>query len=221
MGDDCIPKDDGEKVGWLSNYRDNITAVGRDLGLGPDETTAIREEIDAFLVAHGNHSRLRKSLHAAAICLRDLERGLMEKLRLQIARVKSAAGCPAGIARRLRIEEEAASFDWDAFKPTFNLMAEAGCVRVDFVKGGADAVNIYSRIRGQAAWRFVARDTNSPYMDCSTTSGTESAEIREYMLRGVLNDEEIGRASDVVTVSCGESIRSVGPGPTRRVGRWA
>jgi hypothetical protein len=91
---------------------------------------------------------------------------------------------------------------------------------VDFVKGEADAVNIYSRIHGQTAWRFIARDTNSPYMDCSALAGTETTEVREYVLRGVLDDEEIGHASEVMSATCGESIPDVNRPSGKRVGRW-
>ena len=221
MGQHFIPRNEGEKLSWLSNYRDKIAAYGGGLGLERDETAAIRDEIDAFLAACDDLLRLKKSLHAETACLREQERALREKLEAQVVRLKSGTGYLSQIGRQLRIEGEISSFDPDAFKPGFNLMAEAGCVRVDFAKGELDAVNIYSRVRGQPAWRFVARDTNSPYMDCSPPSGADPVEVREYMLRGVLGDEEVGCASDVITVSCGESIRSAGSGPAKRVGRWA
>jgi hypothetical protein len=52
-------------------------------------------------------------------------------------------------------------------------------------------------------WVFVARDTNPPYEDHTPLAVANKPEIREYMLRAVLNDAEIGVASDIVAVTYG------------------
>ncbi len=221
MGDARIPKTDSERLNWLLNYRDMIAAYGGALGMRQEEVTAMHREIDACQAAHDGISQLRMTLHAAVTTLRTQERVLVEKIREQIVRAKAGANDSEQMGQLLRATEVGAAFDPDTFKPTLNLMAEAGAVRVDFVKGEADAVNIYSRIRGQTAWRFIARDTNSPYMDCTPPAGNVTTEVREYMLRGVLNDEEIGQASEVLLAKCEESIRELIPQPGKRVGRWA
>jgi hypothetical protein len=56
-------------------------------------------------------------------------------------------------------------------------------------------------LKGQAEWKFVARDTNSPYDDHTPLAVPGAAEVREYQAFGVLNDEQIGVASDIVVVN--------------------
>ena len=41
----------------------------------------------------------------------------------------------------------------------------SGHVRIKFKKGQTDGIALYCRLKGLSAWRFVSRDTNSPYHD--------------------------------------------------------
>ena len=57
----------------------------------------------------------------------------------------------------------------------------SGYVRIKFKKGKTNGINLYSRIKGQTVWKFVSRDTNSPYDDHTplAVSGTpRSASIK-------------------------------------------
>jgi hypothetical protein len=74
-------------------------------------------------------------------------------------------------------------------------------VRIKFKKLGADGINLYSRLKGTTGWKFVSRDTNSPYDDHTPLTVAGQSEAREYQAFGVLNDEQIGVGSDIVTVT--------------------
>ena len=80
---------------------------------------------------------------------------------------------------------------------------EAGKVRVDFVRGGVDALAIYSRLRGTPTFHKLAVDTSSPYFDTTPLAQTGVPEVREYFARGMVNDEEVGVDSDIVSIAFG------------------
>jgi hypothetical protein len=50
---------------------------------------------------------------------------------------------------------------------------------------------------------FVARDTHPRYEDHSPLAVPNKPEVREYALRAVMNDAEIGVLSDIVAVTYG------------------
>ena len=56
-------------------------------------------------------------------------------------------------------------------------------------------------LQGQENWKFLARDTVPPYIDTTPLAAAGKPEIREYRIRGVVNDEEIGDYSDTVQVT--------------------
>lgn len=51
------------------------------------------------------------------------------------------------------------------------------------------------------AWRRIGTDTSSPYYDTAPLAQAGVAEVREYMARGLVNDVEIGIASDIVSIA--------------------
>jgi hypothetical protein len=50
-------------------------------------------------------------------------------------------------------------------------------------------------------WKFVSRDTNSPYDDHTPLAVPGVAEVREYQAFGILGDEQIGLPCDIITVT--------------------
>lgn len=64
-------------------------------------------------------------------------------------------------------------------------------------------MHVYSRIQGESEWKFLARDTQSPYVDTTPLGVAANPEIREYRIRAVIADKEIGDYSDTqqITVS--------------------
>ena len=74
-------------------------------------------------------------------------------------------------------------------------------MRLKFTKLGVDGVNVYARLKGQSTWTKIAFDSSSPYEDHRPLSVPGTPEVREYRLIGVIKDEEVGLASDIVAVT--------------------
>jgi hypothetical protein len=70
-------------------------------------------------------------------------------------------------------------------------------------KGPTQGINLYYRLRGESSWTYLARDTNSPYNDHTPLKVANTPETREYQAFGVLNDQQIGLPSDIVSVTFG------------------
>jgi hypothetical protein len=77
-----------------------------------------------------------------------------------------------------------------------------GVVQIDFNKSTSDGVNIYSKRDGDADFVFLARDTQTPYVDNRALKVAGKPEIREYKAMFVLGDEEIGIFSHELVVNC-------------------
>ncbi len=68
---------------------------------------------------------------------------------------------------------------------------------------GADAVNLYKRKAGETGWKFLARDTNSPYDDYAPLDKPGVPENWEYQALAVIGDDEAGQPSAIVKVTFG------------------
>ena len=86
-------------------------------------------------------------------------------------------------------------------RPTIGVEAQRARVKITGKKPGFDSVNIYSRKKGDVAWKLIAvRKRKFPYYDESPLAVAETPEVREYMAIGVINDEEIGEMSEIKEV---------------------
>jgi hypothetical protein len=75
-----------------------------------------------------------------------------------------------------------------------------GQAEIAFNKMLADGVNLYYQDAAQN-WVFLARDTQSPYVDNRPLAVAGKPEMRTYRAKFVINDQETGYESDAITVA--------------------
>ena len=109
----------------------------------------------------------------------------------------------SGIEGTLRLKGAEADFDPLTFKTELKLSIVGGQIRVDFIKSECDSIAIYCRLRGTSAWTLLGTDTRSPYYDTAPLANPNVPEVREYMAMGVIDNEEIGVPSDIVSIVFG------------------
>jgi len=197
MGTNFIPRPRGEYRDWLQNLSDKIATIGPTLGLAPADVTAIQT------TCAGQIARI-DALTPAETTLQGLQEAEADgrvqtdaTLREEIADWKRLDTWTNQIAADLNVISPTTAFDPDTYKPEFKLGLVAGEIRLDWKKKGADGVAIYARLAGQTTWTRIGIDTSSPYIDGRPLAQAGVPETREYMLRGMLKDEEIGLDSDI------------------------
>lgn len=200
---DYMPRKDGDKVEWYNNYNTKIPTRGPTVGLTAAEISAIQSQISGYLSQFNTMVQQRNTLQSTTATTRQMEKDLLISLRKQVSRLKTHSGYTQAIGEDLDVIGEAEPFDPTTFQPKMTTTVFPGKVRIDFVKGPTDGVNIYCRLKGQANFKFVARDTNSPYEDYTPLAQAGVAEVREYCARAVIEDQEIGQLCDIVSVTYG------------------
>lgn len=198
---DIFPTNWAEYRAWLLNMKTEITTEGPKFGLTAGQITSVQatcqaemDKIDAYNAA----------LSAVAAALETAKHGKAvtdTALREEINDWKMAAGWDTAIATKLRAMTTKTPFDPNTYKPEFTVKIVGGEIRIDWKKKGAQGVKVYCRLKGQTGWTFLAMDTSSPYIDGNPLAQPGVPEVREYRLRGVVNDEEIGLDSDILSVT--------------------
>lgn len=198
---DFIPSNWAEYRAWLLNLQTNIPTEGPKFGLTPTQITAIQSTCQAQI------DKIDASNAAAAAAAAAFETNKTGKqttdtaLQEEIKDWKAATGWTEAIAAQLRVVSAKPDFNPDTYKCEFTVKIVGGEIRIDFKKKGVQAVNVYCRRKGQTTWTFLARDSSSPYIDGNPLFQPGVPEVREYMLRGVINDVEVGLDSDIVSIT--------------------
>lgn len=201
---DFIPSADDAKIIWLTNLRDTIDTYSATLGISAARVTQIKAWCNDLIDEINATNTAKQAWLAAAASKATQETASIAGLRAEIALWKPNPNMTPTIGAALKIVGSGSSFDPNTYKAEITKVEViAGHVQIKFRKGQTDGINLYCRLKGQSVWKFVSRDTNSPYDDYTALAVAGTPEVREYQAYGVLSDVQIGQPSDIVSVTFG------------------
>jgi hypothetical protein len=126
--------------------------------------------------------------------------GVVSRTRALVQRIKKSPGYTEAIGKDLGIIGATETND-AAPKPTFKAVVQPSFgVRLDWVKGKHSGVTIQCKRAGDTDWVTLGRDNYSPYVDERPPVTPGASESRQYRMRYLDKDEEVGEWSDVVAV---------------------
>ena len=196
---DFIPGKEGDQINWSKNFDTKIDEHATTLSLAPALVTEIHANIASLVSAVDNAYLAKQTLKNLEKAKQATKKTVFDYLRVEINRIKNLATYTEAIGSDLGVIGSDVILDPHSYKPEIRVEVKPGHIELHFRKAGVDAVNVYSRKKGESDWNFLARDTHSPYNDSKPLTSPGTPEVREYMAIGVVGDEEFGLESDVVT----------------------
>lgn len=200
---DYIPHSEPQAVLWLGTFKTNLPVHGAALGLTPAQITGLSASVDSIISEVSNVATKKTALSEAFAAKEATKTNELKAIRETVAKIKTNPGYTTAIGESLGIIGTATTFDAENYKSNISASIAAGCVRIKFTKNGVDGINLYNRKKGTAVWKFLARDTKSPYDDHIELETPGQPEHWEYRAYGVIDDAEIGQPSDIVEIVFG------------------
>ena len=198
---DFVPTNDGDLKKWTANLKTNVPDLVTQLEITPARLTNITGWCDSLLTAMDGADQAKTAWLTASQNKQTQTATSLTGLRGEIAKWKVADGMTDAIAAELQITGGGTPFNPETYQPQVTATVFSGYVRFKFKKMGADGINLYCRIKGTMGWKFVSRDTNSPYDDHTPLTVAGQSEVREYQAFGILGDDQIGLPCDIITVT--------------------
>ena len=200
---DYVPPTDGGLRKWLAGIKTNVPDLVTELEITPARLTKITGWCDSLLAAMDAADQAKTAWLTASQAKQTQMDTSLTGLRGEVAKWKTADGMTDAIAAELQIVGGGTPFNPETYQAQISAQVFSGYVRFKFTKNGADGINLYMRIKGTMGWKFVSRDTNSPYNDHTPLAVAGQSEVREYQAFGISGDDQIGIPSDIVTVTFG------------------
>ena len=201
---DYIPDNRASRLQWWKGIRDNISEEGPKFGLPADQITAAMPIAVAMITIMEATEAAESALKGARSAEKTARTANESAIRAKVRNWKTLPGYAAsGSEGVLKLRGEEENFDPNAHKPVLKVSIVGGKIVVGFKKNGADGVAVYSRLRGNQGWTRLGIDMTTPYYDTRPLAQPGVAETREYMARGIVDDEEIGVDSDIVSIVFG------------------
>ncbi len=200
---DFIPNRDGDFLAWhdqIKTAADNIGATlditAADLSNLNDDNSALHEVLTLTNAADAAARQVKAQKNTT-------RRATEQRARTLAKRVKLHANYTTALGQQLGIEGPEDTTDMSTARPTLTItVMPHGSCQIGFPKLKADGVNIYSRRGTETAYTYLARDTESPYIDNRPLLNPTQPETRQYKAIFVIGDDEIGLESDVAEGVC-------------------
>ena len=198
---DFIPRKRGDRYLWFKNLRDSIETEGPKFALAAGEITATKDLAAAAVTAMEETNAAEAALDGKRAAEKTTAGASEKALRMKFRNWKSTPGFVGSESEGvLQLVGPASDFDPLTFKSVVKLSIVGEHIRVDFTKDECDNVVVYCRLRGSATWTRLGTDGRTPYYDTNPLANPAVPEVREYMVMGMIDNEEIGLPSDIVSI---------------------
>jgi hypothetical protein len=199
---DYLPDSYENRLKFLKALKLAIHKYDGELKLDAARLTAIDALLDPLI------AKYQAAVDAAAL-LRQTTASATEAFteantdfRALVNELKNNPGFDDGIGEEMGVASTATQRQDSAIKPRLTATGHRGGVTLDGSKDYAETVNLYMRILGETVWRLIAiKRKRLPFEDQLPPAKPGTPEVREYMARGVIGDDEVGQESDIVTAT--------------------
>jgi hypothetical protein len=217
MSQSYFPADRTGRTNWYDNFANEFPKIGSQLGFSKAEITnavndakyavhiltALGPDIDADpghagnAVLSGQSSGDFVDLPAGGSAPTPVRPGIDTRRQARVERIKSHPKFNADVAKNLKIDTE--KFEAEKYKAELGRARQTGnFITIPFRKagGGVSGVNLYRQGKGDKVPKRVGFYFRTPAIDTSPGKGE-----RKYTARAVLNGQEVGQASEAVSVN--------------------
>ncbi len=199
---DFIPESNDAFLTEHDAYKAGMAAVGLTVGFTAAEITAVATD-NTLMHTSVSDTATAKATYQGKVNTQGLNRVLIEgRWRGNAKRAKAHPAYTPAIGAQLRLIGPEDTTDLATSAPDLKGRdAGLGHVEIQFRKSNATGVNIYSRRGSEPTFTFLARDTESPYIDTRPLLDPTKPEVRVYKMKYVQGDVEIGNYSDDLEVT--------------------
>jgi len=221
-----LPREDAELADWVDNFalkkEEHMAVFGFDVasvestkkdaaafGWAVNVLAAIRSDSKQFtaykdILRDGPDSGAPEPLPTLSILTppADLVRGdVFKRVSQDVTTIKNHANYTTSFGQDFDIIGAEDSFDPTTFKTILRLKNVPAGVEVKFVKKGLTGIMLYYRIQGSSEWIKVGLIVKRGYVHEAPLMEPGTPEVREYMARGVMDNDEVGPNSDIVEIT--------------------
>lgn len=201
MKKDFVPDSFQNLFNWSDNLFVQLPLQGPGLGWTAAQVTALQTPVGQIRDAAQAVLDRQRDLDLAAGALRQIMQNVMPDVRRDINNLKTSPSYNDGIGADLGVLTTGNdTVDPNTYQPELKITVVNGIPRLTGKKRGVDSFNIYSRIKGTAAFNLLAaKRVRFPYDDDSPVAHPGTPEEREYQIVGVIADNEVGQPSAIAT----------------------
>lgn len=220
-----IPSSDADKVVWLNNFTTKMSLYAAQVGITTAEVTALQKDNAYFsyiisvmemyrqnlLNMSGYKNMLKKAVaqqHIGAMPVLPtlptappaVSEGIFDRVAKLVTRIKASINYTDNIGNDLGIVAPAENIDVSTMQPDLKINLEVGRPHLKWVRGYADALDLYVDRNDGAGFVLIGRFNRNEYLDVVSLPSSKVFEEWHYKGVYVIADTPVGLYSKVTSV---------------------
>lgn len=197
-----FPRSDSGLLIWLGNFQNTLATQAKALSVNAAEIKPALDGAKDLSAAIQVDEQKYAEWQAAVAYTADLKKQALPEIQRIVDRLRVAPGFTDEHAKAMMaVPPRQKTWALADHKPSIRGSFAGGKVRLQWTRGPLDGIHVYGRKQGETAWQLLGRDNRPPYDDPRPLLPNTSVEVREYRVIGVIEDEEVGQPSDIITVT--------------------
>ncbi len=221
-----IPSTDAEKGVWLNNFSTKLPLYATSLGVSSAELTSVQDDNTMYqyvigmmevyrqnlsnLVSYKNmlknasgtqHIGPVPALPVMATTPVAVPEGIFDRITKLVTRIKNSLAYSDNIGADLGVITPSAQvIDVATLQPDLVVKLDVGRPRLKWIKGYADAIDLYADRNDGAGFVLLGRLMKNEYIDVATLAAGKIFDEWKYKAIYVISDEQVGLFSKITSV---------------------
>jgi len=189
-----------ERRKWFVNYKTKIADYGAILGMQPGDITKAQEWCDNMIAGIDAADEAQQIAQQKVAAQNEAMDTNLALLRPAIRNQKSATGYNEEIGKALGVVGAEIIIDPLTVKTILQVTKVHTGVNLKFALKNCEGGNIYCKRKDETTFTLFKYITHPETIDERPNVAPNVPEVRQYYVVLVIGDEEIGLASDIVTI---------------------
>ncbi len=184
---------------WAQNFKTNIGPIGARINEPVADIAKAQANMDRLLTDMDNAELARLEWERLNNVLKGTMKEVGEETRQFVNRLKGNPLLMVSDAEQLQIISTTAIADLTDYTPDLAVRETGGTIHIGFKKYGADGMNIYGRLQGEAEFKLLANGKRTPYVFTPAALAEGASQVYEFCATPTLANTEVGHRSVIVS----------------------
>lgn len=222
-----IPASDNDRVVWLNNFATKLGTYAASVGITTAEVTAIGKDAAMYqyiitlqeiykqtlqnITGYKSllkHAIGQQHISAAIPALPALNtppasvpEGIFDRVSKMVARIKASFSYTGNMGSDLGIVSPSVVFDASVMQPALKVKLDAGRPYIKWIKGEADALDLYVDRNDSAGFILLGRLMRNEFVDIGALPANKVIDEWNYKAIYVIADQPTGLYSSLVPIT--------------------
>jgi len=201
MHEDYFPHKVADQRKWFVTVKGNIVTTGPLLGMDPLDATAMKNRCDDPINAIDDAVAAEVEAKNKNKAKDEVIKEVMDEFRPIIQTLKNNGSYTESLGKTIGVVGTVIEIEYATIKTDVEARLAPHGAEILFTLKHCEGGMIYCKRGKEESFTFLAHVTHPHFVDTRPNKDEATSELRQYYVFLVMNDQEVGLASDIASIN--------------------